>query len=139
MLVDVCVQNDDPWDQNSEFCFCKDNDKCHFLISGNLHENLFVRVGSKLIWESAQQKLLGVIIDKNLTFNKYLSSLCKKVSQKVTALARISKFLPFHKRKLLFNTFIQSQFSYCPLVWMFCSRTMNNKIKSKDTTYMHSM
>ena len=29
---------------------------------------------------------------------------------------------------IIINAFIQSQFSYCPLVWMFCSRTMNNKI-----------
>ena len=26
------------------------------------------------------------------------------------------------------KTFIESQFSYCPLVWMFSSRTMNTKI-----------
>ena len=26
------------------------------------------------------------------------------------------------------NAFIESQFSYCPLVWMFCSRTMDTKI-----------
>ena len=26
------------------------------------------------------------------------------------------------------KTFIESQFSYCPLVWMFCSRTLNRKI-----------
>ena len=26
------------------------------------------------------------------------------------------------------KTFIESQFSYCPLVWMFCSCTMNTKI-----------
>ena len=26
------------------------------------------------------------------------------------------------------NAFITSQFSYCPLVWMLHSRTMNNKI-----------
>ena len=26
------------------------------------------------------------------------------------------------------NTLIQSQFNYCPLVWMFHSRTINNKI-----------
>ena len=26
------------------------------------------------------------------------------------------------------KTFIESQFSYCPLVWMFCSRTLNKKI-----------
>ena len=26
------------------------------------------------------------------------------------------------------NSFFTSQFNYCPLVWMFHSRTMNNKI-----------
>ena len=26
------------------------------------------------------------------------------------------------------KTFILSQFNYCPLVWMFCDRTLNNKI-----------
>ncbi len=103
-------------------------DKCHFLIAGIMNEHLFAKVGDKLIWESMEEKLLGVTIDKNLKFNSHLSSLCKKVGQKVTALARIVKFLPFHKRKLLLNTFIESQFSYCPLVWMFCSRKMNKKI-----------
>ena len=24
--------------------------------------------------------------------------------------------------------FIESQFSYCPLIWMFCSRTLNKRI-----------
>ena len=27
------------------------------------------------------------------------------------------------------KAFIESQFNYCPLIWMFYSRTMNNKIK----------
>ena len=26
------------------------------------------------------------------------------------------------------EAFIESQFSYCTLIWMFCSRTMNTKI-----------
>ena len=26
------------------------------------------------------------------------------------------------------KAFIESQFSYCPLIWMFCSRKMNRKI-----------
>ena len=26
------------------------------------------------------------------------------------------------------KSFIESQFSYCPLIWMFCSRRMNQKI-----------
>ena len=32
------------------------------------------------------------------------------------------------KRRVLMNAFITSQFSYCPLVWMFHSRTLNNRI-----------
>ena len=34
------------------------------------------------------------------------------------------------KKNLLFNSFIKSQFNYCPLIWMFCSRKQNSKINS---------
>ena len=32
------------------------------------------------------------------------------------------------KRRTIFKSFIESQFKYCPLTWMFCSRKSNNKI-----------
>ena len=73
-------------------------------------------------------KLLGMLVDKDLNFNSHLKVLCKKVNQKVSALARIARILPFQKRRIILKTFIESQFSYCPLIWMFCSRSMNNKI-----------
>ena len=81
-----------------------------------------------MIWESQLEKLLGMLVDKDLNFDSNLKSLCKKVNQKVSALARIANILPFQKRHIIMKTFIESQFSYCPLVWMFCSRSMNNKI-----------
>ena len=46
------------------------------------------------------------------------------------ALARLAKSMSFPQKKLLFNSFIKSQFNYCPLIWMFCSRTQNRKINS---------
>ena len=101
--------------------------KCHFLFSGS-PEHLWIKVGRERIWESQYEKLLGMIVDKNLSFETHLKTLCKKVNQKVSALARIAGILPFQKRHILLKTFIESQFSYCPLVWMFCSSTMNNKI-----------
>ena len=101
--------------------------KCHFLTSGST-EHLWVKVGKEVIWESQSEKLLGMTVDKNLNFNLHLKILCKKVNQKVSALARIVRILPFQKRRLILKTFIESQFSYCPLVWMFCSRKMNNKM-----------
>ena len=68
------------------------------------------------------------MVDKDLNFNSHLKTLCKKVNQKVSALARIARILPCQKRRIILKTFIESQFSYCPLVWMFCSRSMNRKI-----------
>ena len=103
-------------------------DKCHFLVAGNRHECLWAKVGEERIWESSHEKLLGLVIDKKLNFNKHLETICKKTSAKVTALARMVKIIPFEKKRLLMKAFIESQFSYCPLIWMFCSRKMNNKI-----------
>ena len=101
--------------------------KCHLLTRGT-PENLWVKVGDETIWESRSEKLLGVAVDKNLNFEEHLSTVCKKAGQKVSALARVVTILPFQKRRLILKTFIESQFSYCPMVWMFCSRKMNRKI-----------
>ena len=101
--------------------------KCHFLFSGS-PEHLWIKVGSEKIWESQYEKLLGVKVDKDMSFELHLKTLCKKVNQKVSALARIAGILPFQKRHILLKTFIESQFSYCPLIWMFCSCTLNKKI-----------
>ena len=35
-----------------------------------------------------------------------------------------------NKRRVLMKAFIAFQFSYCPHVWMFHSRTMNNRINA---------
>ena len=32
------------------------------------------------------------------------------------------------KRRTLMTTFFKSQFNYCPLTWMCCNRSLNNKI-----------
>ena len=39
-------------------------DKCHFIVSNNTTEHLWAKVDDELIWESCEEKLLGVIIDK---------------------------------------------------------------------------
>ena len=54
--------------------------------------------------------------------------ICKKANQKLHALARVAKYLDNNKLRILMKTFIDSQFNYCPLIWMFHSRQLNNKI-----------
>ena len=56
--------------------------------------------------------LLGVMIDKNLTFKKHVGNLVRKAQYKLHALRRIRKFLTIEKAKILDNAFIDSQFNY---------------------------
>ena len=68
-------------------------------------------------------------LDSKLYFEKQISTLCKKASQKLQALNRIVNYMKLFKRKALWKIFI-SQFNYCPLVWMFHSRKLNYRINS---------
>ena len=44
------------------------------------------------------------------------------------AFSKISNQLNDSEKNLLFNAGVKSQFNYCHLVWMFCSKTSNNMI-----------
>ena len=79
---------------------------------------------------SREETILGVIIDNKLFFNSHINRMCKKAGQKLSALSRISAFIDLNKRQILFQSMIKSQFSYCPLIWMFCSRRSNNLVNN---------
>ena len=101
-------------------------DKCHLLVSSD--ESCTAKIEDFNIKNSTEEKLLGVKFDSNLSFESHVTSLCKKASQKLHALARISHYMDLNKRRNLMKAFITSQFSYCPLIWMLQSRNLDNKI-----------
>ncbi len=103
-------------------------DKCHLLVAGHKHEHIWAMVGKSRIWESNTVKLLGVHIDNKLKFSDHIGKICDTTGNKISALARVSHNFSLQRRRMLFKTFIESQFSYCPLVWMFHSRSINMRI-----------
>ena len=102
--------------------------KCHLLTCGTIQSNNKIKIGEAIVEESSEEKLLGVILDKKLNFKSHISNLCKKASQKLYALARVSTFMDPGKLRLLMNSFINAHFSYCPLIWMFHDRYLNLKV-----------
>ena len=57
-----------------------------------------------------------------------LVSFARKPVKKLHALARMFKYIETSKSRVLVNSFITSQFSYCPLIWMLHSRRMEHRI-----------
>ena len=72
------------------------------------------------IKSSKCEKLLGSKIDNKLNFNTHVDEICKKAGQNLNALSRVTPYMDLSKRRIL-NAFFISQFSCCPLVWMFHS------------------
>ena len=60
-------------------------EKCHFLISGpeTSLQQMHIAVGEEVIWESSQEKLLGVLLDKLLNFHEHVIDICRKASSKL--------------------------------------------------------
>ena len=104
--------------------------KCKLLVCGYKFECMLCNVENSNIIESSEVKLLGIKIDSKLTFDSHMDMICKKASQKLNALSRLCGILPFHRRKMLMQAFFSSQFCYCPLVWMFHNRKINNRINN---------
>ena len=87
-----------------------------------------VSIGDASLTTGTKETLLGNLVDSERSFDQHVSSICSKASKKLHALERTANAMSFEKRRTLIKAFIESQFNYCPLIWMFQSKIMNNKI-----------
>ena len=71
---------------------------------------------------------MGIVVDNKLKFDKHVENICQKVSKRLNTLARVTNYMELPKRHILMNAFCKSQFNYCPAVWIFHNRSLNNKI-----------
>ena len=97
--------------------------KFQVIFPGSPKCNISLFIDGNIIDSSENVKLLGVLIDDKLCFYPHLLNLTSQANNKIKALMRMRGYLSQSKRDIIFNTFIMSLFNYCPLVWMFCSKT----------------
>ena len=87
-----------------------------------------LEINDQIIPLTDKVKLLGVTIDSQLKFDDHVKALCQKANTKVSAFSRVAPYLNHEKGKILYNTFVMSNFNYCPLIWMYHGKTSNNKV-----------
>ena len=74
------------------------------------------KVKDQQIVNESKVELLSFTIDNRLSFEAYISDLCKKAALQLNVLKRLAKFLNFSQRKVLAQSFVLSNFNYCPLI-----------------------
>ena len=98
--------------------------RSHILRSNKKAEK--VTINDVVPTSSVEEILLGITLDYEHKFKKLIIGICSKASQKIHVLSRITSCMSLNKRKLLMKTFVESQFNYCPLIWMFHLRRLDN-------------
>ena len=71
--------------------------------------------------------LLGIEIDDRLSFENHINTLVRKAAGQLNYLISKKHCLNKDAKQVLIQSFIMSNFNYCPLVWLFCSSMLKNK------------
>ena len=107
--------------------------KLQFMILGKGGRlSVTLNISKIKIRESQKVMLSGLTIDHCLTFKNHIDILYCNASYKLHALRRIRIYLTPDKAKFLYNAFINSQFSYASIIWMFCRKTYYLKLRKSN-------
>ena len=110
--------------------------KTQFMILGKTpRQPIILNINQIKLEESQKVVLLGLTVDTRSTFKDHVDMLCCAANYKLPALRRIRKNLILEKAKLLCNAFMNSQFNYASVIWMFCRKKDSlkfEKIQHKD-------
>ena len=86
--------------------FQGNTNKYHVLFSTD--KQVQVNLGNAQIENTQNEKLLGIIIDSKLSFDKHIKQICSRTSAKLKILPRIGPFMNITKRKILMNAFFNA-------------------------------
>ena len=86
-------------------------------------------IGTDIVPIEKSVKLLGIHLDNRLNFNLHINTICEYASNQLNALVRLKKLLSFEQKKVLVNSFVLSNFDYCPLVSFISSAKAFKKVE----------
>ena len=104
-------------------------DKFQAMCISRQNYDLEINVHGTTVKSSECVKLLGVLIDRKLTFGDHVSVLCKRVGKQVNAFCRLSRHLNEKALMNIYNAFILSNFNYATTVWHLCGKLNTRKIE----------
>ena len=124
------LQNNLSHDLNNFSNWCNKNNlvintkksKCMIITSRQrrkhlTHTQLTLSVNGQKLECVDNLKILGLIIDENLSWKYYIGNLCKNLSSLTGLIWRIRNYLSYDMKVLFHNSFILSRLDYCICIW----------------------
>lgn len=84
--------------------------------------HLNIKIRNDIIPSVPSTKLLGVVIDSNITWNEQIGNIHNHIARNLFLLKQIKYYLSIADRKTFYNSFILPYFDYCCVIWGNCSK-----------------
>ena len=106
-------------------------DKCQAISFGRNGNNIITdfTFDNTTIHSDDSVLLLGVAFVNLLTLNNHIAGICRKSARHLAVLKRLGHMLTLKGKLAIFKSFIECNFNYCPLIWLFCSQANTNKLE----------
>ena len=91
-------------------------------------EQIKLYIKNHVILGAEQRKLLDVIIDTNLSWDKQIDAFCLNITRHITLLKMLSKYIDQGNMRLYYNSYILPILDYGCLIWGRCSKSNTLRI-----------
>ena len=114
--------------------WCKENkmvlsaDKTKVMLLNEDEGTLDIQLRSKQLAQVNCEQLLGIQIDKKLSWDAQIQKQRSTILFKISLLKKIKRYLPLETRTLFYNLYIKPHFEYCNTVWINTSVRNINRI-----------
>ena len=95
---------------------------CGKRLSNRIPNVIIITVNGSQLENAQCAKLLGLEIDRELTFQSHVGKLCKKLSQRIGILKKIRHCLEIKHRVLFYNSNITPVMDYVSVIWSNCAK-----------------
>src|ERR1700761_7297918 len=113
MKANTALKTVDNWVKSNKLCL--NYQKCNQMvinISSRPTDEIHLMIGSEPIANVKYTKILGVIVDQRLSFDKHIESICEKVNKRLHFLRRLRHYLPENTMSFLYKAIIQPNIDY---------------------------
>ena len=117
------------WFKINDMIVNPDKFQAMILSSDKKDKKFQLNINDSTISSEDSITLLGIEIDNKLNFKNHISIICKKANRQLNAIGRIQNYVAKKEKETIINTFVYSNFMYCPLTWHFCQKSSQNKIE----------
>ena len=91
---------------------------------------LSLSINSEAIKQVKEHKLLGIIVDNQLTWQAHLDYVCKKISKNLFLMSKLIPLTDPPTRRLFYAAHVQSHIDYSSTVWDGCSDNTLKRLNS---------